>query len=266
MAERLNNLTGKEWLQYSFSIWRDIQKNKEERTLKHPAMFPIKLVERLIDIFVNSKNAIVLDPFMGSGSTLIGAHNKKLKGIGFELNKDYITMAKSRLENGYKTIFSNNQYEIINDSARNIDKHLKPNSIDLTITSPPYWDILNRKRTADRKEIRNYGDSKIDLGNITNYDDFLNALKEIMRKVYTATKPNGYCTVIVMDIRKKGTLYPFHFDLANKMAEINFTLCDIVIWDRQSEYNNMRPLGYPYSFIINKVHEYILIFKKKEIK
>ncbi|GAG91178.1 unnamed protein product, partial [marine sediment metagenome] len=37
MAERLNKLNGKEWLQYSFSIWKDIQKNKEERSLKHPA-------------------------------------------------------------------------------------------------------------------------------------------------------------------------------------------------------------------------------------
>jgi hypothetical protein len=39
-----------------------------------------------------------------------------------------------------------------------------------------------------------------------------------------------------------------------------------MIWDRQKEYNNMRPLGYPYSFIVNKVHEYILIFKKPDIK
>jgi len=41
MSLRLNNLTGKEWLQNSFSIWRDLKKNDEERKLKHPAMFPI---------------------------------------------------------------------------------------------------------------------------------------------------------------------------------------------------------------------------------
>jgi hypothetical protein len=65
-----------------------------------------------------------------------------------------------------------------------------------------------------------------------------------------------------MDIRKNSTLYPFHLDLTKKMEEINFILSDIIIWDRQKEYNNMRPLGYPYSFVVNKVHEYILIFKK----
>lgn len=263
MAERLNKLNGKEWLQYSFSIWRDIQKNKEEWALKHPAMFPIMLVERLIEIYTNSENQIILDPFMGSGSTLIAAQNKGLKGIGFEINKDYIAMTKKRLEDVYKTMFNRkSNYEIINDSGVNLNKHLSPNSIDLTVTSPPYWDILNRKRSADRKVIRNYSNSNIDFGNISDYDEFLSALQDVFKKVYEATKSGRYCIVIVMDIRKNSTFYPFHSDLAKKMEEINFSLKDTIIWDRQKEYNNMRPLGYPYSFIVNKVHEYILIFRK----
>ena len=264
MAERLNKLNGKEWLQYSFSIWRDIQKNKEERLLKHPAMFPIMLVERLIDIFTNSKEQVVLDPFMGSGSTLIGAQNKGLKAVGFEINKKYISMSKNRLDNVYKSMFINNNYEIINDSAENLDKHLSSDTIDLTITSPPYWDILNRIRTADKKAIRTYSNSEIDFGNIESYDQFLSSLQSVFKKVYNVTKNGRYCIVIVMDIRKNSTLYAFHSDLAKKMEEINFTLNDIIIWDRQKEYNNMRPLGYPYSFVVNKVHEYILIFKKKK--
>jgi len=266
MADRLNNLNGKEWLQYSFSIWKDIKKNKEEWSLKHPAMFPIMLVERLIDIFTDSKKQVVLDPFMGSGSTLIGAQNKGFKAVGFEINKDYISMAKNRLDNVYKSMFSSDtNYEIINDSAENLDKHLSPETIDLTITSPPYWDILNRKRSADRKAIRNYGNSETDFGNIESYDQFLSSLQSVFQKVYSVTKNGRYCIVIVMDIRKNSTFYPFHSDLAKKMEEINFLLKDIIIWDRQKEYNNMRPLGYPYSFVVNKVHEYILIFKKVNI-
>ena len=263
MAERINKLNGKEWLQHSFSIWKDIQKNKEEWTLKHPAMFPIMLADRLINIFTNSKDQVILDPFMGSGTTLIAAQNKELKGIGFEINKEYISMAKNRLDNVYKTMFINNSdYEIKNASATDLNKYLSPNSVDLTITSPPYWDILNRKRSADRKTVRNYSNSNIDFGNINDYDQFLSALQNVFRKVYDATKARRYCIVIVMDIRKKSVFYPFHSDLAKKMNEINFTLKDIIIWDRQKEYNNMRPLGYPYSFVVNKVHEYILIFQK----
>lgn len=263
MAERINKLNGKQWLQHSFSIWKDIQKNKEEWALKHPAMFPIMLAERIIDIFTNSEKQIVLDPFMGSGSTLIAAQNKGLKGVGFEINKEYIAMAKNRLENIYKTMFiDKSDYEIINGSAVDLDKYLSPNSIDLTITSPPYWDILNQKRSADRKGIRNYSNSNTDFSNINNYDRFLSALQDVFEKVCLVTKPKRYCIIIVMDIRKKSTFYPFHSDLARKMNEIGFVLKDTIIWDRQKEYNNMRPLGYPYSFVINKVHEYILIFQK----
>ena len=263
MAERINNLSGKEWLQYSFSIWKDIQKNKEEWALRHPAMFPIMMAEKLIDIFTNSKEQVVLDPFMGSGSTLIAAQNKGLKGIGFEINKEYISMAKNRLDNVYRTIFINNSnYKLINNSAENIDTYLSPNSIDLTITSPPYWDILNRRRSADRKAIRNYSNSSVDFGNISDYNQFLLSLQSVFSKVYKVTKPGRYCIVIVMDIRKNSNFYPLHFDLAKKMEEINFSLKDIIIWDRQKEYNNLRPLGYPYSFVVNKVHEYIMIFKK----
>lgn len=264
MSSRLNKLTGKEWLQHSFSIWRDIQKNNEERKLKHPAMFPIMLAERLIDIYTNSNEQIILDPFMGSGTTLIGAQNKGFKGIGFEISKDYISMAKNRLENTYNSMFNGNKnkYEIINDTAENMEKHIKENSVDLTITSPPYWDILNRARTADHKSIRNYGNSNVDLGNVEDYNQFLSQLQNIFKKVYQVTKPGRYCIVIVMDIRKSSKLYLFHSDLTQKMNEINFSLCDIFIWDRQKEYNNMRPLGYPYSFIVNKVHEYVMIFKK----
>ena len=47
--------------------------------------------------------------------------------------------------------------------------------------------------------------------------------------------------------------------LVRKMEEIGFTLDDIIIWDRQAEYNNMRPLGYPYVFRINKIKARILV-------
>jgi DNA modification methylase len=265
MAEKLNSLSGATWLQYSFSIWRDVQKNQEERGLKHPAMFPIALVKRLIETYTNKSSQIILDPFMGSGSVLVAAQMMKRKSIGFEINKEYCDMAKKRLEETYRSVLNETNYRIYCDSSLNITKYLEPNSVDLTITSPPYWDILNRRRTADRKEIKNYGNSKQDLGNIEDYESFLLLLQNVFREVYDATRPGRYCVVVVMDIRKGPKLYQLHSDLTRKMEENGFSLNDIIIWDRQKEYNNMRPLGYPYSFIVNKVHEYVLIFKKNMI-
>ncbi|MFX1504004.1 MAG: DNA-methyltransferase [Promethearchaeota archaeon] len=94
--EKLNELDGKKWLKYSISVW-DIVKTPEERKLNHPAMFPLELCERLIKIFTK-KEDIILDPFFGSGSTLIAAKKNERKAIGFEINEEYIELFKNRIK------------------------------------------------------------------------------------------------------------------------------------------------------------------------
>lgn len=263
--KRLNELTGKEWLQHSFSIWRDIKKTSEEKKLKHPAMFPLMLTERLIKIFTKT-NATVLDPFLGTGSTVISAAKNGRKGIGFELSEEFYKIAMNRLQEIQLSIFDEDtsfiEPAVFNADCRTIKDQVEPDSVDLCVTSPPYWDILNMRRTSDKRETVNYSDSTVDLGNIEDYGAFLNELKAVFQQVYDAIKPGGYCAVVVMDIRKKSKFYPFHSDLAVKLQELGFIFDDIIIWDRQHEYNNMRPLGYPYKYRINKVHEYILLFSK----
>src|SRR5437762_2444145 len=61
-ARRCNGLDGKRWLQNSISIWSDVRKTADETRLKHPAMFPSLLVERLIETFISPAGGVVLDP------------------------------------------------------------------------------------------------------------------------------------------------------------------------------------------------------------
>lgn len=63
--KRANDLDGKTWTRYSISIWSDITKTAEEAALNHPAMFPLALVTRLIDIFTSVRDRVILDPFAG---------------------------------------------------------------------------------------------------------------------------------------------------------------------------------------------------------
>ena len=262
MAKKMNNLSGKEWLQYSFSIWRDIRKNSEEIKLKHPAMFPIQLADKLIRIYTKEEGEVILDPFVGIGSTIVAAQNLNRKGIGVELSKEYVSKIKNRLK---QTKLLPNEFKpvIIEGDSREKLKEIEDESVDLCITSPPYWDILNQKRTADLKEIVSYSDSDIDLGNIEDYNQFFEGLKEIFKEVYRTLKQNKRCCVVVMDVRKKDKFFPLHIDLTRIMREIGFELEDFIIWDRQHEYNNMRPLGYPWVFRVNKVHEFICIYWKR---
>jgi len=267
MAEKMNNLSGKEWLQNSFSIWRDINKTQEERQLKHPAMFPQQLVEKLINIYTKNPGEIILDPFMGIGSTIKAAYNLGKKGVGIDLNNKYCEIAQSRLAKEQNEIFNKEiqkfKPDIFCDDSRNLLNHIKPNSVDLVVTSPPYWDILNMKRTVDNKEKRNYSSLKNDIGNIPDYNKFLNDLKLIYSEVYKALKPNKRCCCVVMDIRKQDQFYPLHEDQTRIMREIGFELEEYIIWDRQKEYNNMKTLGYPWVFRFNKVHEFICIYWKR---
>lgn len=268
--ERLDELDGKTWTRYSISIW-DVTKTPGEMRLKHPAMFPKELVKRLVEIYTKEGD-VVLDPFMGSGSTVLVARNLGRKGVGFEISKQFIKLAKERLSEQYlpkeedKALEQLTKPKIYEHDARKLLDYLDPESVDLVVTSPPYWDIHRQKRTADYKEIRPYTESKFDLGNISDYGEFIGALKDIFAKVCTVLKSGKWCVIVIMDIRKKDRFYPLHMDIANMMQEVGFDFEDIIIWNRKLEYSNLRPLGYPYVFRVNKVHEYILIFKKGEME
>ena len=151
------NLDGKTWLRYSISIWDDLAKSREERGYKHPAMFPASLTDRLLEIFVPRSGGLVLDPFMGSGSTICSAYRKGLPAVGFELSPEYIALTRQRLagipgEPGPLP-------QLIQESSERLLSHVAPESAGLCITSPPYWDVLRQRRTADGKEIRHYGEN-----------------------------------------------------------------------------------------------------------
>lgn len=261
-TKRANKLDGNTWLHNSFSIWRDIAKNSEEIKLKHPAIFPVQLAEKIIDIFTNGSKKNILDCFAGSGSTLMAGLKKGMNVYGFDISKKFQDLFFDRLNNHYSQYKKNGKITYFVKDARTIAKYIKPNSIDLCLTSPPYWDILNARRSADLKINRNYTDKTQDIGNIDSYDVFIAELHKIMGEVAKTIRSNGHCVMVVMDIRKKSKFYPFHSDVVKIMEKIGFSFEDLVIWDRQKEYNNCKPLGYPYKFIVNKIHEYILIFRK----
>lgn len=284
--ERLNDLDGKTWARYSISIW-NTRKTSEEVKLRHPAMFPMELCERIVEIYTKVGD-VVLDPFMGSGSTLLAAKKLGRKGVGIDIVEDYVKLAKERLSkqkisiplrSARLTTFLEGKVdeskmirpkigeldtepEVYCEDARNLLNLIKPGSVDLVVTSPPYWMIHKRKRTADYKEIRPYSELKRDLGNIFDYSQFMDGLKEIFEKVRHTLKPNKRCIIVVMDIRIKSDFIPFHIDIISMMRDLKFVLEDIIIWDRHAEYSSLRPLGYPYVFIVNKVHEYLMIFRK----
>ncbi len=267
MAVRANVLSGRDWLMNSFSVWRDLPRDGDRKA--HPASFPVSLVQKILNCYAKSPNTLVFDPFAGSGSTLLAATYAGMPSVGFDVNAKYKDIFTNRLDlfnlskngNGEKIW----RYEICN--ARECPAFfnlIEKESVDLCITSPPYWNILNRRRTSDGKKSISYSDSDADIGNISCYDEFLSALGDVIENVGLALKDRCYLILNVMDLRKGSIFYPLHQDTVTVVKQrSDLVLDDIIIWDRQKDYNQMRPLGYPYKFIINKVHEYLLVFRKK---
>ena len=276
-GRRANGLDGRDWERFSISVWSDIRKTTEEKKLGHPAMFPLSLASRLIRCFTPDGDSLVLDPFAGIGTTPIAAEMLGKTGVGIELNEEFAAKARTReaqseqaldgLAEGAERSAAGRalgKRVIHTDDAGMLLLHVAPSTVDFALTSPPYWDILLQERSADGKEIRHYGEEEKDLGKIADYGAFIDALGKIFRQVFVAMKTGAYCVVVVMDIRKKSRFYPFHSDVAEMMQGLGFVYDDVIIWDRRSEYNNMRPLGYPSKFRINKAHEFLLIFQKPE--
>ena len=84
----------------SYDWFSDIQlvKNVSKKKYNHPCPVPVKLMERII-LLTTNEGDLVVDPFMGSGTTGIACQKTNRNFIGFELDETYFNIAKERLEN-----------------------------------------------------------------------------------------------------------------------------------------------------------------------
>jgi site-specific DNA-methyltransferase (adenine-specific) len=90
-----NTITKQEFMEWTKSIWT--MKAESAKKIGHPAPFPEELPRRLINLFSFS-NDIILDPFMGSGTTAIVAIREKRNFVGYEINKKYKTLSNNRIK------------------------------------------------------------------------------------------------------------------------------------------------------------------------
>ncbi|MCD6452252.1 MAG: site-specific DNA-methyltransferase [Acidobacteria bacterium] len=93
---RESDITKEEFVEWTNGVWSFMGESKKR--VGHPAPFPIELPKRCIKLFT-FRGDIVLDPFLGSGTTLIACALTKRKGIGIEIDKEYCEIAKKRLVN-----------------------------------------------------------------------------------------------------------------------------------------------------------------------
>ena len=264
LSNKLNELTGKEWTKFTCSwfIFNALPSDlKEERevtkdTELHPATFSPTMISDFISFFTKSGDK-VLDPFAGIGSTLVACKRTKRIGYGIELNKKYFEIILKRVPEFKKNVF--------NDDCRNIDK-IKLPTIDFSISSPPYWDVLNRSTDKFESERKSkgldvsYSDSLLDLGNIDDYDLFLKEVCSVYEKMYDILKDGAYLVIIVKNVKKGGKMSPLAWDMARILSK-KYVLKDEKIWIQDKI--GLSPYGYPNSWASNILHHYCIILRKE---
>lgn len=272
IGNSLNDLSSKEWLPETVSVFsqRGLGAGSKEAQIEklHPAPYSYQDVARHIRFFTK-EGQIVLDPFVGVGSTLKAAALEGREGIGIELNPRYADLARKRVkvEVPDSVHYKKSQVVICADSKKEIKK-LASNSVDFIITSPPYWNILDKiDHKANLRESENldtkYSESDDDIANIPDYQLFLEVLCGIFLDSSRVLKNNKYVAIVVSDFRKGDKFYLFHSDLANILQERTpLKLKGIKILYQR--HKSIFPYGYPHSFVPNVHHQYVLILKNEK--
>jgi len=269
---KLNDLSGKEWIQEtkSFFFQKGLGSNSKAAKYEkmHPAPFSFTDVSKLLRFFTK-RGGKVLDPFLGVGSTIKACLEMGREGFGIELSEKWCEITKRRLkeECNYEI---DNEHLIVGDS-RNLLNYFEPESFDFIVTSPPYWKILNKDKDYKAMERINNGydisysnGNRLDLGNVESYQKFLEELVDIFFKCHVVLKKDKYMCVVVSDFRHKSEFVPYHADLFYKLTnpelEKRFSLLGIKILIQNAK--KLYPYGYPFSYVENIHHQYILVLKK----
>lgn len=265
----LNDLNSTEWMPETVSVWnqKGLGANHPDAAIErqHPAPFSFTDVSRLIRFFTKS-GGVVLDPFVGVGSTLKACAVEGRKGIGFELNSKYAELAEQRLRTEVRGLFtSTEEQEVRIGDARDLLHELPENSLDFVVTSPPYWNILHKEDHKARQERiehdldTKYGDDPLDLGNIHDYPTFLDELAKILGGCGKALKPKKYMAVIVSDFRDKSKFVMFHADIARALEPYQLELRGLTVLYQR--HKRIFPYGYPYAFVPNIHNQFIVVLQ-----
>lgn len=282
LVNLLNDLTGTEWIKStkSWFICDSHRYRRNQATELHPARFPEEMVAEFLRFF-SKRGHWVLDPFCGSGATLVACLEEGRNGVGIELSDKYAEVARRRLDEpsletgGWviqgdaRDVASPKLWEAV--PALTNDSRLALRELpqfDFLITSPPYCDMLHHPRggvkSRHQERIENgldqvYSPHPQDLGNLDDYAVFIETLGEVFDRCRQVVKPGKYMVVVVQNFRAPGgEVVPLAWDLARRISR-TWLFQGERIWCQNSK--RLGIWGYPKVFVPNYHHHYCLVFR-----
>jgi len=210
-------------------------------------------VARNLLLLYSKEGDTILDPFVGSGTTVIEAKILGRNGIGVDINRDIALLAYDRIIFKCKPdIEKEGKIKLYIGDARKLDK-IKDSSIDFIATHPPYAGIIR------------YSNEKIpeDLSNITSPNKFVREFIPAIEEFYRVLKPNSYCAVLIGDTRKRRHIVPLGYMVMREFLNVGFMIKEHIIKAQHNMKGTRERWGGTYDFLLIG-HEHLFVFRKPE--
>lgn len=268
----LNDLSGAAWLYFTKSLLVTAYPSDYAHDLRraHGANKPPELMRHLIEFFTKGGGR-VLDPFAGVGGTLIGASlcSPPREAVGIEINPRWAEIYRGALERLAGEGRGVRPQEMVVGDCREVLGRFPDGHFQFIATDPPYNVHLVRTMCDGRydDEFRNRrsdynmrSDDPADLANLQTYEDYLEAMEDVFARCLRVLEPGRYMAVIVRNAYQDGRYIFTHADLARRAERAGFIPKGETVWYQAG--TRLRPYGYPYAYVPNIAHQYVVVLQR----
>lgn len=236
----------------STTVWSFPERGKwATHTAKYRGNWAPQIPKNLIQLY-SKEGDTVLDPMVGSGTTMIEAKLLKRKGIGFDIHGEVVDMARvaCKFESEKDTF----DPKLEKGDARQLGS-IKDDSIDLVLTHPPYLNIIE------------YGTGKVDgdISRISSLHKFCDEAEKIAAECYRVLRPGKYCAILIGDTRRRRHFVPLAFNVLQRFLKVGFILKEDII---KLQHNCMatRYWGSQERDFLLIMHEHLFVFRKPSLQ
>lgn len=195
----------------------------------------------------SKENDLVLDPMVGSGTTMIEVKSLGRRGLGYDIHPEVVKLAqescKFECDKCHEPV-------IKQGDARDL-KSIEDESVDLIATHPPYLNIIK------------YGAKFVegDLSAISNLQKFCNEIESVARECHRVLSPGKYCAILIGDTRRRRHYVPLAYSVMNRFLKAGFILKEDII-KVQHNCSTTRYWGAQEKDFLLIMHEHLFVFRK----
>jgi DNA modification methylase len=262
-VNKINDLDLSKWREYKDllvdSLWII---EKRDNSGAHSGWYHgnfIPQVPRQLILRYTRQGEWVLDPFVGSGTTLIECKRLGRNGIGIELNQKVVERARRAIRGELN--FYNVVVDIVVGDARKMNYgellgKYGISKVQLVILHPPYWDVIK------------FSDSPEDLSAAKSLEEFLRLFREVVEKVSEVLEEGRYLGLVIGDKYSGGEWIPLGFYCMKEVMDVGYRLKGIVVKNvgetrlGGGSRGLWRYRALKFGFFVF-AHEYVMVFQKK---